>query len=104
MGGFDFQSLLSDAEYNWPWIVLGCALFIWQYQKNNNVTRFRIRISVVFISIALYPVYYAINNPGAFVVNYMAPVSVVFLVLAIVAFRREQAERKREKEEKEEKK
>ena len=73
---------------------------LWQYQKHNNVTRFRIRISVVLLSIALYPVYYAINNPGAFVVNYMAPVSIVFLVLAIMAFRQEQAERKREKEEK----
>ena len=96
----DFQTLYFDAIDNLPWIVLAGAYLVWQYQKHNKVTRFRIRISVVLLSIALFPVYYAIRNPGAFVVNYMAPVSIVFLVLAIVAFRREQADRKREKDDK----
>lgn len=75
--------------------ILGAAVAVWSIQRRMPWVRFRIRISVVLLSVALFPLAYAIVYPGAEVVFYMAMTSPIFLILAALALQREQEEKDR---------
>ena len=73
--------------------ILGAAVAVWSIERRMPWVRFKIRISVVLFSVALFPLAYAIVYPGAEVVFYMAMTSPIFLILAAFALRREQEEK-----------
>jgi hypothetical protein len=71
--------------------VLGAAVTLWLIQIKSPNPRFKVRISVVLFSVALFPAAYEIVYPAAYAIaDYMGMLSPTFLVLAAVAFNGEQ--------------
>lgn len=78
--------------------ILCVAVTIWLIQIKSPNSRFKIRISVVLLSVALFPAVYAIVYPGAYIAVYMGMLSPIFLLLAAVALFKEQEKNKRQAE------
>ncbi len=79
------------------WILVA-AVTLWLIQIKSPNPRFKLRISIVLFSVALFPVAYAIAYPGAYVAVYMGMLSPIFLFLAAVALIKEKEKKNRQAE------
>ena len=70
--------------------ILFAAVTLWSIQRKLPNPRFKIRISVVLFSVALFPVAYALVYPGAEIVGLMVLPSLIFFFLGAFALLREQ--------------
>ncbi len=78
--------------------ILYAAVTLWSIQRKQPNPRFKIRISVVLFSVALFPIAYAFVYPGAEIVGLMVVPSLIFLFLAAFALLREQEDKHRHAE------